>query len=149
MKVNLDKINASAHGNIESVVADVALENGALISLGERVDGERELMNAVAPAADAEVLLVAAPEMKYEENVDRLDMATPAGEPARAYHLVKGDIFRVEVELFDAEPAKGDIVTASADYGYTATGADTAATRFQVELVGPYLGTRMVRLRVL
>lgn len=130
-KVNLDKLQAVSNGNIESVISNSDLQNGALIALGEKADGHRELVNAVAPADDAELLLVAAPEVKYDESLDQLDITTKAGKAVRAYHLTVGDKFQVEQMLFDAVPAKGDVVTGNATYGYKANTA--GRTTFVVE----------------
>ena len=130
-KVNLDKLQATSNGNIESVISNTDLHNGALIALGEAVSGERELVNAVAPADDAELLLVAAPEVKYDESLDQLDIITKAGKAVRAYHLTVGDKFQAEQMLFDAVPAKGDIVTGNATFGYKANTA--GRTTFVVE----------------
>lgn len=117
-KLNLDKLQAKSNGNIESVVGAVALQNGALIALGTQVAGERELLNAVAPADTKELLLVAAPEVKADESLDQLDITTKAGKAVRAYHLTVGDKFQVEQSLFDAVPDAGDVVTGNATYGY-------------------------------
>lgn len=117
-KVNLDKLQAKSNGNIESVVGSVDLQNGALIALGTAVTGERELVNAVAPADAKELLLVAAPEVKADESLDQLDITTKAGKAVRAYHLNVGDKFQVEQMLFDAVPVVGNVVTGNATYGY-------------------------------
>ena len=147
-KINLDKVHAADYGNIETVVAPADLPNGSLVALGGFAEGEREAVTGVAPAADAELLLVAAPEVKYNE-IDELDYTTPAGELVRAYHLTEGDLFQVETALFDATPAVGDIVTGSATHGYAAAGVDaTDRTTFRVERVGRYLMADMVLLRV-
>ena len=113
-KVNLDKLQAVSNGNIESVISNSDLQNGALIALG-----------------DAELLLVAAPEVKYDESLDQLDITTKAGKAVRAYHLTVGDKFQVEQMLFDAVPAKGDVVTGNATYGYKADAG--SRTTFVVE----------------
>lgn len=150
-KINLDKIQAKGDGNIVSVVQDTTdLPNGSLVSLGNLLDGERELFEALAPEDDKELLLVAAPEVKYEERVDELDFTTEAGHPVRAYHLKRGDMFQVEVALFDATPEQGDTVTGSANFGYTQAGED-AITTFKVERLGKLFFDRrdMVLLRVL
>lgn len=117
-KVNLDKLQAKSNGNIETVIAGTELGNGALVALGERKG--REAMEAVAPSNTAELLLVAAPEVQYDETKDQLDTTTPAGKEVRAYHLTEGDLFQVEKALFDAPASVGDVVTGNADYGYTA-----------------------------
>lgn len=130
-KANLDKLQAKSNGNIESVVAEVDLKNGALVALGEANDTERELVAAVAPEAGKELLLVVAPEVKADESLDQLDITTPAGKAVRAYHLTEGDKFQVEVSLFAAAPSKGDVVTGAANFGYEAN--VDARTTFEVE----------------
>lgn len=130
-KANLDKLQAKSNGNIESVVAEVALDNGVLVALNGKKEGEREIMNAVAPEATKELLLVVAPEVKADESLDQLDFATKAGKPARAYHLTEGDKFQVEIALFDAAPAVGDVVTGGADFKYVAN--TDSRTTFEVE----------------
>ncbi|WP_341323372.1 hypothetical protein NSQ62_07830 [Solibacillus sp. FSL H8-0523] len=118
-KVNLDKLQAKSNGNIESVLVANGLLNGSLVALGTPVAGERELMNAVAPAKDKELLLVAVPEVKADESLDQLDIFIQSGEAARAYHLTVGDKFQVERSMFTAAPVVGAVVTGNADYGYS------------------------------
>ena len=148
-KVNLDKLQAKSNGNIESVVGTVALQNGALIALGEQVAGERELMKAVAPSDTEELLLVAAPEVKADESLDQLDITTKAGKAVRAYHLTEGDKFQAEQSLFDAVPSVGDVVTGNATYGYKAN--VSGKTTFKVEALTKfgYDQRPMALLRVL
>lgn len=130
-KVNLDKLQAKSNGNIESVVGTAALNNGALIALGVRVAGERELVTAVVPDDAKELLLVAAPEVKPDESLDQLDYVTPIGKAVRAYHLTVGDKFQVEQSLFAATPTVGAVVTGNATYGYKVNTA--GRTTFVVE----------------
>lgn len=146
-KVNLDKIQAKSNGNIETVVAATDLPNGSLVALGNRVG--REAMEAVAPTNTAELLLVAAPEVQYDETKDQLDIVTPAGKEVRAYHLTEGDLFQAEQSLFAATPAKGDIVTGNATHGY-AVNVDSKTT-FKVEELTKFGHDRrdMALLRVL
>lgn len=132
-KVNLDKLQATTNGNIENVVSDIDLPNGSMISLGAKVAGQFELISAIAPSATAEALLVAAPEVKYEDSItssEELDYTTRAGKAVRAYHLTVGDKFQVEQTLFAVAPAVGDVVTASANFGYE---VGTGQTTFVVE----------------
>ena len=148
-KVNLDKMQAKGNGNIVSVVSeDKVLPNGAVVALGELVDGERELFKATTPEEGQELLLVAAPEVKYNESEDQLDFETEAGHPVRAYHLYRGDIVTVELALFDATPSAGDVVTGNAEHGYT---VGEGKTQFKVERVGKYFFDRrdVAVLRVL
>lgn len=150
-KLNLDKIQAKGNGNIVSVVSETTvLQNGALVALGELLDGERELFAVAVPAVDEELLLVAAPEVKYDETLDQLDYQTEAGVPVRAYHLKKGDMFQVEQSLFASTPAKGDVVTGNATHGY-AVATGTEVTTFKVEALTKFGFDRrdMALLRVL
>lgn len=135
-KVNLDKIQAKGDGNIASVVGEAVLKNGALVALGEmyaagKYENEREIFQAVAPADEAELLLVVAPEVKYDETADQLDIETPIGVPVRAYHLKRGDMFQVEQTLVTGG-AKGAVLKGSATYGYE-VGVGTEKTTFKVE----------------
>lgn len=153
-KVNLDKIQAKGDGNIASVVGEVVLQNGALVALGEMyAEGafvnEREIFQAVAPTAELELLLVAAPEVKYDESLDQLDYETPADTPVRAYHLKRGDLFQVEQALATGG-AKGDILTGGADYGYVvAEGTEKTTFKVEAETVFGFDKRKMFLLRVL
>lgn len=132
-KIVLDKLQATKVGNIESIVIDRPMPQGSLVSLGTASATSREIMNAVAPDPEKEVLLVAASEMSYTpDRVEELDYVAPANHPTRAYHLTIGDKFQVEEVLFTATPNAGDIVTAdAATFGYkTAAGTE----RFQLEV---------------
>lgn len=134
-KVNLDKLQATDNGNIETVVGTVDLPNGALIALGEAIEDNREALEAVAPSATEELLLVAHPEVKYnqQDRHDELDYVTPAGKHTRAYHLTVGDKYQAEQVLFSVTPAKNDMVTGDpATYGYMAS-AGTERTTLKVE----------------
>lgn len=134
-KVNLDKIQASKVGTIESVVHTADLENGAPIALGAKVAGERELVEVAAPTPDAEVLLVASPEVnnRLTHGWDGIDYVNKAGQPARAYHLTEGDLFQVEKKLVDGDVAEGDILEATADFLYAKVETPSAKTQFRVE----------------
>lgn len=93
-----------------------AIENGNVLKRGALIDGEREVFEGSTPAAgDAldDVVLVATPEVMYDERLKNLDdFINEAGKIARAYHLRKGDIFSVTKEALDgaASPAVGNIV---------------------------------------
>lgn len=152
-KANLDKLQATTNGNIESVVAEVDLHNGSLISLGDAVAGQPELMKAIAPDVAKELLLVVRPEVKYDarDRWDELDYITPKGMATRAYHLTVGDKFQVEQSLFAATPTVNAIITGNpANYGYAVAGG-TEQTTFIVERLTKFGHDRrdMALLRVL
>ena len=148
-KANLDKVNAKKHGNIETVVATVDLPNGSLVALGDMITGEREAFHAEAPDNAKELLLVVAPEVKFDESLDQLDYTTKAGEAVRAYHLAEGDLFQVEQTLFAVAPKKGDVVTGGAAHKYIAN--VSGRTTFKVEQLPTFGYDRrpMALLRVL
>lgn len=136
-KVNLDKLQATSNGNIENVVVGTtALHNGALVALGAKVTGQFDQLAVAAPTSAAELLLVAAPEVKYAENApDELDILNETGKVVRAYHLTVGDKFKVEQSLFAATPVVGTVVTGNATFGYA---VGTGRTTFMVEEIGTY-----------
>ena len=124
----LDKVRSVYTGHIESVVNnDEVLQNGMVCMVGDLVTDERELRTAVKPItaklSTDPLVLVAAPEVRYEEYLksdNALELfATPAGTPARAYHLEKGDIFSVTEDMVDAieydAPEVGKYVVAQND----------------------------------
>jgi len=134
-KANLDKLQATTNGNIESVIATVDLPNGSLISLGDASSVGREVVEAIAPDNAKELLLVVHPEVKYNQfdRWDELDYTSPAGKATRAYHLTVGDKFQVEQTLFEVAPNAGEIFSGNAsNYGY-ATATGTEQTKFVVE----------------
>lgn len=156
-KVNLNKLQATKVGNIESVIFETKdLPNGCLISLGEAVTAEGiELIEAIDPVETEEVLLMATVEMHYDTvYANELDYVTPAGELGRAYHLTVGDKFQVEGSLITgyAALAKGDVLAVDvATLGYKVA-AGTERVTFVVEEPKVFFGfnrTEMARLRVL
>lgn len=99
--VRLDKLQASVAGNIESVVHTAELQNGMVVTLGGFHNGEREVRDvATVGALTDEILLVASPEVMYDERLSRNlnQFVIPAGREARAYHLNVGDYFTVSAD---------------------------------------------------
>lgn len=93
-----------------------AIENGNVVKLGALEKDSREVYKGAAPAANTpvnEVVLVATPEVMYDEHKHNLDdFINEAGKIARGYHLHSGDIFSVTKEALDgaASPAVGNLV---------------------------------------
>lgn len=103
---------------VESV--DTAIENGNVALVGALGTGEREVYLASAPAADSaleDVVLVATPELNYDERLKNLNQfRNEAGEIARGYRLRSGNVFSVTAEALTATtPAVGNIVELQAD----------------------------------
>lgn len=126
-----------------------AIENGNVLKRGDLLDGEREVFAGAVPAAnDAldDIVLVATPEVMYDERLRNLDdFINEAGKIARAYHLRKGDIFSVTKEaLAGAEtPAVGNVVELKADtklnVAASATSGSTVVGKIiAIDVVGKY-----------
>lgn len=103
---------------VESV--DTAIENGNVALVGALGTGEREVYLASAPAANSaleDVVLVATPELNYDERLKNLNQfRNEAGEIARGYRFRSGNVFSVTAEALTATtPAVGNIVELQAD----------------------------------
>ena len=119
-----NKMQATKAGNIESVKYydaqddPAAIDNGHVLMLDGLDAGEREIKRGIAPAAVTdEVVLVAAPELIYDEQFKADggldDFQNEADRPARAYHLYRGDIFSVSdgaINALGAAPVVGNMV---------------------------------------
>lgn len=81
-----------------------AIDNGHVVVLDSLLSGEKELWKAVAPSANdgvGKLILVATPELNYDERKPNLDDFTnAAGANCRGYLLQKGDMFAVTAEAF-------------------------------------------------
>lgn len=119
--VNLDKIRSGAVGNLESVIVytdetfttlheDFA--NGLLVELGGYVDGKREVRKAYPvkdSAAGKEVLLIATPELDYDERLNKEQFVNKKGQIARAFYLAEGDVFQITVAPYLTNPVKDEV----------------------------------------
>lgn len=136
--VSLRYVVVSGSGS-SATKTETAIENGNVVKIGALLDGEREIREATAPAANTairEIALVATPEVMYDERKKNLDeYINEAGKNIRGYRLHSGDMFSVTKEALDgkATPAVGDVVelkagtklnvAASATSGSTVVGA--------------------------
>lgn len=105
----------------------VEVENGVIAHLEGLEDGQREVHKAVAATADAklnECVLIAAPEVMYDERLRNLDdFINEAGKAARGYILHCNDEFSVTAEGF----VNKTVPTVGADVGIGADGKIDAA----------------------
>lgn len=109
MSVRLDKVQATYNGNLESVITNVDLKNGAVITIGGLVDGHREAVIGATPT-DVAIdmpLLVASPEIVYDSNKHNIhDFINVKGKPLRAYYYTLGDIVTVTDDMLDGTSVK-------------------------------------------
>lgn len=136
-----------------AVKTETAIENGRVLKVGALMSGEREIFEGTAPAANTalnEVVLVASPEVMYDERKRNLDeFINEAGKPCRGYRLHKGDIFSVTADALAVSvsgktaPEVGNLVELQADTKLkvvaTATDGSTAVGKIiAVDVVGRY-----------
>lgn len=81
------------------------IDNGNVLLLGNLMEGEREIYEGSAPAATSdltEVVLIASPEVMYDERLRDLDnFYNVAGKPCRGYRLHKWDVFSLTADALD------------------------------------------------
>lgn len=118
--VNLDKVLSGHAGNIESVIVYTAkagttenekYTNGLFVALNGLAEGHREAKIAFpAEGTEDEILLVASPEVSYDERLTKEDFVNEKGSVARAYRMAKGDVIQVTTDLVPASTAKGHLL---------------------------------------
>ena len=123
-----------------------AIDNGNVVKIGALEEGSREVYKGATPAADdkiADIVLIASPEVMYDEHKHNLDEFKNAeGAIARGYRLHTNDIFSVTKEALTGEkPAVGKTVELTADtklkVAASATGTEVG-TIIDVNVVGRY-----------
>ena len=128
---------------------ETAIENGNVLKATELISGEREVFKGVTPAANdamKDIVLVASPELIYDERKHNLDDFTnEAGKIARAYRLHSGDIFSVTKEALAgaSSPAVGNIVELKADTKLNVVASATSGSTvvgkiIAIDVVGKY-----------
>lgn len=131
----------------------VAVENGVLVELGGLLEGERELVKAVAAketTKKGKLALVASPEVIYETKLqyNLENFINEADEAIRCYVLCANDIFSVSVEGFEAKPAVGQGIVAGAN-GKMKAGAMSDAAIGEVIAVDVVDGMELFVIEVL
>lgn len=132
----------------EDGATPTAIENGSVLKVGALIEGEREIYVGGAVAANdkvEDVVLVASPEVMYDERKKNLDeYINVAGKACRGYHIHSGDIFSVTKAVLagEAAPAVGDVVELAEgtklSVAKEATGATVVGTIIAVDVVGRY-----------
>lgn len=127
-----------------------AIENGNVLLVKNLIEGEREIHVGAAVAANSpfsEVVLIASPELNYDERDKALDdFRNEADGPAcRGYYFHNADNFSVTKAALDgkATPEVGDVVELKAGTKLNvAASATSGATRVgtinEIEVKGPY-----------
>lgn len=146
--VSIKYIVTSGSGS-ETVKTETAIENGNVLKAGGLMDGEREILEGSAVAANtplSEVVLIASPELIYDERKKNLDdFINEAGKACRGYRLHSGDSFGLTKECFAGTnaPVVGNIVELAAGTKLKAVASATSNTTtvgkiIAKEVVGRY-----------
>jgi hypothetical protein len=138
--VNLDKLQASKSGNLESLKHTADVPNGSVAHVGTLVAGERDLFNLVVPATatlqNTEVVLIASPEVMYLPGKSLEDFVNPTGIPMRAFHLHAGDVFTISDDGIDGATVEGQYVIPQNGSLKLAAAADlTGNTKFAAKVI--------------
>lgn len=129
-----------------------AIDNGNVLKVTALKTGEREIYVGAAVAANTdinEVVLIASPEVMYDERLRNLDdYYNVAGKTCRGYRLHSGDIFSVTKDALAgaSTPAVGDVVELAAGTRLSVVAAATGATSgstvvgkiLAIDIVGRY-----------
>lgn len=135
--------------SVKYILSNVAtdIENGRVLKLDGLMAGQREVFKGVAPAANTpidQVVLVASPEVMYDERKKSLDQFINVAEkPARGYQLAPGQYFSLTADAFDGTPELGNVVELEAGIKLkTAASATSGSTQvgkiIAVEKAGKY-----------
>lgn len=112
----------------EASGADAAIENGAVVLVGDYIDGE--VRKATAPAKDspiASVALIASEEIDKTKAHNTLDeFRNEAGAVARGYRFRTGDSFSLKASAIDGTAKKDSIIELQA--GTKLKAVDTATS---------------------
>ena len=127
------------------------IENGCVVKLEGLMDGERELHKGVAPEADTalkDVVIIATPEVMYDERKKNLDQfINPAESNCRGYRMHQHDVFGLTAEALNiaegVTPEEGYVVELMAgtklNVAASATGSATqVGTIKAIEKAGRY-----------
>lgn len=95
-----------------------AIDNGNVLKIGALVEGQREVFvggNVEAATPVTDIVLVASPEVEYDERKRNLEQfENAAGKVMRGYRLRSGDIFSVTKEAFANAPESNKVVELAA-----------------------------------
>lgn len=119
--VNLDRMSGTRDESLQLHLryfdgdVETELENGAIVEVGDLLDGEREVRKATAPTDStpiSKIALVAHPEVIYDESVYHglEEYINEAGKTVRGYRLHGNDGFSLTADGFSGTPEKGKYV---------------------------------------
>lgn len=142
-KINLDNVRGV---KTFSVLADKEYENGAIVGLGDLVDGEYNLYKAV-PATDDNLYLITTPEVHRDSKSDSLDFVNKQGSHMRVHQLEKGDVFTVETAVHGVTATAGQKLSASGNAFADAVSEEVAVVLEPNKLGGDQRDAVSIRIK--
>lgn len=142
-KINLDNVRGV---KTFSVLADKEYENGAIVGLGDLVDGEYNLYKAV-PATDDNLYLITTPEVHRDSKSDSLDFVNKTGSHMRVHQLEKGDVFTVETAVHGVTATAGQKLSASGNAFADAVSEEVAVVLEPNKLGGDQRDAVSIRIK--
>ena len=142
-KINLDNVRGV---KTFSVLADKEYENGAIVGLGDLVDGEYNLYKAV-PATDDNLYLITTPEVHRDSKSDSLDFVNKTGSHMRVHQLEKGDVFTVETAVQPVTATAGQKLSASGNAFADAVSEEVAVVLEPNKLGGDQRDAVSIRIK--
>jgi hypothetical protein len=138
--VNLDKLQASKIGNLETLQHTADVPNGSVAHVGALVAGQRDVFSVVVPTTatitNTEVVLIASPEVLYLPGKSLEDFTNVAGTNMRAYHLHAGDVFTISDDGIDGATVEGQYVIPQNNSLRLAAAADlSGGTKFAAKVI--------------
>lgn len=114
--VAADLVSLRFYNGTTSSATTADVDNCVIALLGELETGEREIRKASAAADDsalANCVVIATPEVMYDERLKNLDeFYNEAGTICRGYRLRQGNMFSVTADAFASSPTSLTVGTA-------------------------------------
>lgn len=133
--VSIKYIVTENAGQDNETKTETAIENGCVLKIGDLMDGEREIFEGTAPAANTDlgdICLIASPELMYDERKhDLAEFINLPGKPCRGYRLHHADAFSVTIDALEtalSEIEVGNVVELQADTKMKVVASPTAST---------------------
>lgn len=131
-KINLDNVGG---GKTFTVLADKAYENGLVVGIGNLVENEFHMYEAVDATAK-NFALITTPEVDRTSKSSGIDFTNEEGSHMRVHLLGHGDIVTVEDSIHGATVEAGQKLGVSGNQFVDASDADAVAEVIEVTQIG-------------
>lgn len=138
--IRIDKAKATKSGNIESVKAGVALENGFVFFATALAAGEREVKTveqvATADLLDKNLLIHASVPTTYNAGDTIVNFVLDAGKVGRAFIPEVGDIYTIsDTAITGTSVLNQFLIPANASYKLVPSATIGTTTKFSAKVI--------------